>query len=46
VAPLLAGALLQRSNFGWPLICAGLLKMSYDLLLFAGFAHRRPAEQA
>jgi MFS family permease len=46
VAPLLAGALLQRSNFGWPLICAGLLKMSYDLLLFAGFSHRRPAEQA
>jgi MFS family permease len=45
VAPLLAGALLQHSNFGWPLICAGLLKMTYDLLLFAAFAHRRPAEQ-
>ena len=44
VAPLIAGALLQRSDFGWPLICAGLLKVTYDLLLFTGFAHRRPTE--
>lgn len=44
VAPLVAGLLLQRSNFGWPLICAGLLKVTYDLLLFASFAHRRPTE--
>lgn len=44
VAPLVTGLLLQRSNFGWPLICAGLLKVTYDLLLFAGFAHRRPTE--
>ena len=44
VAPLLAGSLLQWSNYGWPLICAGLLKVTYDLLLFAAFAHRRPVE--
>ncbi len=44
VAPLLAGALLQRSLFGWPLICAGLLKIMYDLILYARFAHRAPVE--
>jgi MFS family permease len=44
VAPLLAGALLQRSNFGWPLICAGLLKALYDLALYFKFAERKPAE--
>jgi MFS family permease len=44
VAPLLAGALLDRTSFGWPLICAGVLKASYDLLLFGQFSHRRPAE--
>jgi predicted MFS family arabinose efflux permease len=46
VAPLIAGALLQRTSFGWPLICAGALKATYDLLLFASFAHRRPTERA
>lgn len=44
LAPLLAGALLQRSAFGWPLICAGLLKGTYDLVLYASFAQRRPDE--
>ena len=44
VAPLLAGALLQRSAFGWPLICAGLLKALYDLALYSRFAGRKPAE--
>lgn len=44
VAPLLAGALLDRTSFGWPLICAGVLKASYDLLLFGQFSHRRPPE--
>jgi len=44
VAPLVAGLLLQWSSFGWPLICAGLLKATYDVLLYANFAHRRPAE--
>jgi len=44
VAPLLAGALLDRTSFGWPLVCAGVLKASYDLLLFAQFSHRRPPD--
>jgi sugar phosphate permease len=31
--PLLAGVLLAHSTFGWPLVIAGVGKMSYDLLL-------------
>ena len=31
--PLLAGVLLANSTFGWPLIIAGTMKMTYDLLL-------------
>ena len=44
VAPLLAGALLQKSAFGWPLVCAGLLKAGYDLVLYVKFAQRKPLE--
>ena len=44
VAPLLAGALLQRTAFGWPLVCAGLLKAAYDVVLYAKFAQRKPLE--
>jgi len=33
--PLLAGAMLSRSTFGWPLIVAGAMKATYDLLLLA-----------
>jgi MFS family permease len=39
LSPLLAGALLARSDFGWPLIVGGLLKIVYDLLLLRGFRH-------
>ena len=46
VPPLLVGALLQASSFGWPLIIAGTLKAIYDLLLLWGFQHRRPPEPA
>ena len=46
LSPLLAGLLLDRSSFGWPLLCAGVLKAAYDLLLFRQFAHLRPAEEA
>ena len=46
VSPLLAGWMLERSTFGWPLICAGLLKAAYDLLLFAQFRHRRPLDES
>lgn len=31
--PLLAGALLTRTTFGWPLILAGTTKVAYDLAL-------------
>jgi MFS family permease len=33
--PLLAGALLTRTTFGWPLIIAGSAKLAYDLALLA-----------
>jgi MFS family permease len=33
--PLLAGALLSQSTFGWPLLIAGAVKVIYDLLLLA-----------
>ena len=36
-SPLLAGAMLSASAFGWPLVAAGVLKIAYDLLLFAIF---------
>lgn len=36
-APLLAGAMLSASSFGWPLICGGALKIVYDLLLLRAF---------
>jgi MFS family permease len=44
-APLPAGAMLEASNFGWPLICAGALKIAYDLLLLMMFRSSRPADE-
>jgi MFS family permease len=35
--PLFAGMMLDRSAVGWPLVCGGLLKAAYDLLLLAQF---------
>lgn len=35
--PLLTGVMLERSSFGWPLICAGVLKGAYDVILFFRF---------
>jgi MFS family permease len=37
LSPLLAGLLMARSTVGWPLVCAGVLKLTYDLLLLAQF---------
>jgi len=37
LAPLIAGALLAKSTFGWPLIVGGTLKAIYDLLLLVLF---------
>ena len=45
VSPLVAGALLERTTFGWPLIAAGVLKSVYDLLLFAGFGSVKAPEE-
>lgn len=41
--PLLAGLLLERSSFGWPLVGAGLLKVAYDLALLVRFGARSDA---
>jgi MFS family permease len=35
--PILAGALLAASHAGWPLLIAGVTKMTYDLSLLAMF---------
>jgi MFS family permease len=43
--PLLAGYLLGVSSFGWPLVIAGALKITYDLLLFRMFRTVRPPEE-
>jgi hypothetical protein len=42
VAPLVAGSLLIPLGIGAPLIACGVLKIGYDLLLFAAF-QARPA---
>jgi hypothetical protein len=44
-SPLLSGFLLGVSTFGWPLVIAGLLKGSYDLLLLRMFARVKPPEE-
>jgi predicted MFS family arabinose efflux permease len=44
-SPLLAGAMLGATSFGWPLIVAGTLKSAYDLLLLRQFRSVRPAEE-
>jgi MFS family permease len=36
-SPVIGGALLVGSSFGWPLVIAGGLKAAYDLLLLALF---------
>jgi hypothetical protein len=48
--PLLAGVLLAHSSFGWPLVIAGVTKMTYDGLLLLLYRNvpetvgaRRPA---
>ena len=44
--PLIAGALLKSTTFGWPLVIAGLGKATYDLLLLARFGRRAQATPA
>ncbi len=44
--PVAAGWMLDHSTFGWPLVIAGVAKITYDLLLLHQFRHVRPAEEA
>ena len=44
LAPLIAGALLQKTSFGWPLIIGGALKAIYDLALLVQFRAVAPRE--
>lgn len=43
--PIAAGWMLDHSTFGWPLVIAGTLKATYDLLLLAMFRNVRPPEE-
>jgi hypothetical protein len=43
--PFLAGLMLDRSTFGWPLIAAGILKSLYDVLLLLQFRAVKPPEE-
>ena len=40
--PLLAGAMLEHTSFGWPLVCGGIMKAAYDILLLIQFRHVKP----
>jgi MFS family permease len=42
LSPLLAGAMLEASSFGWPLICGGILKAIYDIALLVQFRAIKP----
>jgi len=44
-APIPAGMMLDVTSFGWPLICAGVLKITYDLLLLMQFRALRPEDE-
>jgi MFS family permease len=44
-APIPAGMMLEATSFGWPLICAGALKIAYDLLLLLQFRAQRPEDE-
>lgn len=46
LTPLAAGAMLEHSSFGWPLVCGGLAKAAYDLLLLAQFRSVPPRCEA
>jgi MFS family permease len=45
VGPTLAGGLLHATTFGWPLVIAGSLKISYDLILLKLFHDVKPPEE-
>jgi MFS family permease len=45
LSPALAGWMLAVSPFGWPLVCAGVLKIAYDLALLRSFRSVQPPEE-
>ena len=45
VGPAVAGSVMQQVAPAAPLVIGGLLKISYDLLLYRGFRHVRPPEE-
>ena len=42
--PLVVGMMLDRSVFGWPLVCGGVVKAIYDVLLLVQMRHVRSLE--
>lgn len=45
LGPVVAGSFLAASEFGWPLVVAGSLKIAYDLMLLFTCRHVRPPEE-
>ncbi|WP_194725290.1 MFS transporter [Noviherbaspirillum malthae] len=45
ISPMIAGYMLSASAFGWPLVVAGGLKITYDLLLLAMCRKVPPPEE-
>jgi MFS family permease len=45
VGPSVAGMVMQHIALAGPLIIGGVLKIGYDLILFASFRHLRPPEE-
>ena len=45
VPPLITGAMLTQSAVGWPLVCGGVLKALYDLLLLSQFRAVAPISE-
>lgn len=44
-SPLVAGALLSLSPFGWQFVAAGVVKLGYNFLLVRTFRHIKPPEE-
>ena len=45
VGPVVSGALIGLSAFGWPFLIGGLVKIGYDLALLAMFSRVQPPEE-
>jgi predicted MFS family arabinose efflux permease len=45
VGPSIAGVVMQHVALAGPLVIGGVLKISYDLLLYRAFRHVRPPEE-